>query len=79
MIDENPQKYANLDLSELPPHRDKFRAEPPLFSRGAFAVDSNSIQPNDAGLLEIWLVGKVGLPEHTDQRVNNIGVLSASS
>lgn len=78
IIDENPQQYANLDLSELPPFRDKFRSEPPLFSRGAFAVDFNSIQPNDAGLLEIWLEGKVGLPEHTDQRFNNIGVLAMS-
>jgi len=75
-IDENPRTYANLDLGELPPFHDKFKSEPPLFSKGAFAVDFNSIKPNDEGLLEIWLEGKVGLPEHNDQRFNEVGELS---
>jgi hypothetical protein len=57
---------------------DKYSSQPPLFSRGAFAADFKSIQPNKEGLLEIWLEGKVGLPEHKDRRFNDIGTLSMS-
>ncbi len=77
-IDENPQRYANLNLSGLPAYKDKYSSQPPLFSRGAFAVDFKSIQPNKEGVLEIWLEGKVGLPEHQDRRFNDIGKLSMS-
>jgi hypothetical protein len=75
-IDENPQRYADLNLKGLPPFKDKYSSQPPLFSRGEFAVDFKSIQPNKGGVLEIWLEGKVGLPEHQDRRFNDIGKLS---
>lgn len=77
-INEHPQQYANLNLTGLPPFRDKYASQPPLYSQGAFAVDFKSIQPTKEGVLEIWLEGMVGLPEHQDHRFNEIGKLSMS-
>lgn len=75
-INEHPQQYANLNLSELPPYKDKYQSEPPLFSDGAFSADLKSIKAKSDGVLEIWLEGDVGLPDNKDGRFNHRGTLS---
>ena len=76
-INNAPSQYVNLDLSQLPALKLN-EHQTPLFSQDPFAVDLMSIGLNNEGLLELWLEGKVGLPDNKDRRFDGIGELSLS-
>ncbi|MES9969246.1 MAG: hypothetical protein ABW092_04380 [Candidatus Thiodiazotropha sp.] len=77
-INENPRQYVNRNLTQLPPYKDQYQSNPPLFQSGPFTVDLKSIKPNDKGALELWLEGKVGLPTSGDQEMGSDGKFSIS-